>query len=133
MVPPRLQRELALLERAYPGMRFEQSGMWILIPRQPLPEGWNPAATDVAMQVPAGYPATPPYGIYVPAGITYRDARPNNYQEPAGNQPPFGGQWGVFSWAPADGHWHVPSTEIVGRASLLSYVRGCAVRFLEGQ
>jgi len=129
---PRLERELAMLRRAYPGLQFEQAGAWILIPQYPMPEGWNRNETDVAFQVPGGYPATPPYGIYVPLGILFRGGRPNNYQEPATARPPFSGDWGIFSWAPADGDWQVPSTEIVGRASLLAFVRGMAVRFQEG-
>jgi hypothetical protein len=123
---------MALLRTAHPNARFEVVGMWVLIPLYPLPAGWNRTSTDVAFQVPPGYPATPPYGIYVPVGLLFGTSKPNNYQEPAGNQPPFGGQWGVLSWAPADGDWQVPSAEIVGRASLLSFVRGMSVRFQEG-
>ena len=122
-----------MLRRAYPDLQFEQSGGWMLIPGYPLPEGWNRDKTDVALQVPAGYPATPPYGICVPAGILFKGGRPNNYQEPAGTQPPFPpGSWGIFSWAPADGDWQVQRSDIIGRASLLAYVRGIAVRFQEG-
>jgi hypothetical protein len=129
---PRLSKELEILRSAYPSFEFQENGWWLRVPAYPLPDGWNRDDTDIAVQVPPGYPATPPYGIYVPSGILFRAARPNNYQEPAGNQPPFAGSWGVFSWSPADGEWQVPTIEIVGRVSLLSYVRGVAVRFQEG-
>lgn len=127
----RFAKEVELLRKAYPALQHDGGG-WFLVPDYPLPDGWNRPRTDVAFQVPAGYPATPPYGIYVPAGIRFRDVPPSNYQEPAGNHPPFPGTWGVFSWSPGDGEWQVPSTEVIGRASLLSYVRGFAVRFVEG-
>jgi len=97
-----------------------------------LPPGWNRECTDVAFQVPVGYPATPPYGIYVPTGMRFGTATPSSYTEPAGNQPPFPGTWAIFSWAPGDGEWQVPSTEFIGRASLLSFVRSFKVRFAEG-
>jgi len=130
-MPPRLAKEMELLKRAYPGLRHD-GGNWFLVPDYPLPNGWSRAKTDVAFQVPPGYPATPPYGIYVPAGLRFRDAMPSNYQEPAGNAPAFPGTWGVFSWAPGDGEWQVPSLDIIGRASLLCFVRGFAARFSEG-
>jgi hypothetical protein len=129
---PRLKKELDLLRRAYPGFEFQASGQWLRVPRYALPTGWNRTETDIVIQVPPGYPATPPYGIYVPAGLLCGGARPNNYQEPAGNQPPFPGSWGIFSWAPADGAWQVPNPETVGRANLLAYLRGIGQRFQEG-
>ena len=128
---PRVTKEIELLERAYPGLKHDGSS-WVFIPAYPLPAGWNRAATDVAFQIPAGYPATPPYGVYVPVGIRFGAAAPASYTEPAANQPPFSGPWAIFSWAPGDGEWQVPSTEIIGRASLLAFVRGFHVRFAEG-
>ena len=128
---PRLAKELELLLRVYPDAKHENAS-WVLIPRYPLPTGWNRQCTDVAFQVPTGYPATPPYGIYVPTGIRFGTIKPSSYTEPAGNQPPFSGTWAIFSWAPGDGEWHVPSTEIIGRASLLSFVRSFQARFAEG-
>jgi hypothetical protein len=128
---PRVAKELDLLQTAYPASRCEGDS-WVFIPNYPLPPGWNRSDIDVALQIPAGYPATPPYGIFVPAGIRFGTATPSNYTEPAANQPPFPGTWGVFSWAPGDGEWQVPFTDVIGRASLLSFVRGFSVRFAEG-
>lgn len=129
---PRLVKEIDLLRRSYPRLQHDEAGNWFMVPEYPLPEGWNREATDVAFQMPAGYPSTPPYGIYVPAGIQFRGALPANYKEPADNRPPFLGTWGVFSWSPADGEWQIPSVELIGSANLLVYVRGFAIRFAEG-
>ena len=128
---PRVTKEIDLVLQAYLGARHE-GGLWVFIPQYPLPPGWNRERTDVAFQVPIGYPATPPYGIYVPVGMRFGTAMPSNYAEPAGNQPPFPGPWAIFSWAPGDGEWQVPSSEIIGSASLLSFARGFKVRFAEG-
>jgi hypothetical protein len=128
---PRVVKELDLLQKAYPALKHG-GGSWVFIPDYLLPPGWNRTSTDVVFQIPAGYPATPPYGIFVPVGIRFDAASPSSYTEPAANQPPFPGVWAVFSWAPGDGEWQVPFTEVIGRASLLSFVRGFANRFAEG-
>jgi hypothetical protein len=128
---PRVAKEVELLRKAYPALQHD-GGSWVLIPGYLLPSGWNRETTDVAFQIPAGYPATPPYGIFVPAGIRFNGTLPSSYTERAANQPPFPGTWAIFSWAPGDGEWQAPSTDVIGRASLLSYVRGFAVRFSEG-
>lgn len=128
---PRITREVALLQSAYLGLQYD-GGSWVLIPNYLLPSGWNRERTDVAFQIPTGYPATPPYGIYVPTGIRFGAASPSSYTEPAANQPPFPGTWAIFSWSPDDGEWQVPSAETIGRASLMSFVRGFQVRFAQG-
>ncbi len=101
------------------------------LPRYPLPPGWNRTETAVAWQIPPGYPGTPPYGIYVPAGLHFNGSRPNNYTEPAGTRPPFGGSWGIFSWQPANGQWR-PSTDVAKGVNLLTWVLGFGERFREG-
>ncbi|MDD5308695.1 MAG: E2/UBC family protein [Deltaproteobacteria bacterium] len=127
----RIGQELALLRKKYPDLEYVAAGQWARIPSYPLPEGWNRTMTDVVFAIPVGYPATAPYGIYVPAGILHKDARPNNYTEPASNTPPFSGSWGIFSWSPADGEWR-PTANLQSGPNLLNYVQGFANRFREG-
>jgi hypothetical protein len=57
---------------------------------------------------------------------------PANYTEPAGNQPPFAGQWGVFSWAHIEGEWRA-TTDPVNGSNLSNWVSGFADRFREGK
>jgi len=127
----RIDQELALLRKYYPDLEYRPEGHWLRIPAYPLAEGWSRIVTDVAFQVPIGFPGTPPYGIYIPVGLTFNGARPNNYAEPASTQPPFGGSWGVLSWAPADGQWRPTADPITG-SNLLNWTRGFADRFKEG-
>ncbi len=96
----RMEQELALLQKRYPNLEYRAEDRWLRIPGYPLPEGWNRPSTDVAFLIPVGYPVTPPYGICVPAGLLFNGVRPDNYSEPAGTQPPFGGTWGQLSWSP---------------------------------
>lgn len=126
----RLAAELAILTNRFGEVRF-LSG-WFLIPSYPTYlNGWNRRETPVAIQAQVGYPGTPPYGIYVPTGLRFNDATPSNYQEPAGNQPPFGGEWGIFSWAPDGDTWR-PNADIHAGANLLNFAFGIAKRFREG-
>lgn len=128
----RIGQELELLRRRFSNLEYREDGRWIRVAEYPLPEGWNRPATDVAFQIPVGYPGTPPYGIYVPSGLLFQGARPDNYTEPASAQPPFGGTWGIFSWTPEDGQWN-PTVDLVTGRNLLNWIIGVADRFREGR
>ena len=84
----RIDQELILLRQRYPGLEYRQDGHWIRIPGYPLPEGWNRSATDVAFQIPIGYPGTPPYGICATEGLLFSGHLPDNCT-PADPVPPF--------------------------------------------
>ena len=126
----RIQVELSLIQQAFPDMVYQEEGSWVYLPSYPLPKGWNREATDVAFQISDGYPAAPPYGFYVPSGIEFDGTTPNNYTDPASNQPPFGETWGIFSWAPIDGEWK-PTGDARRGSNLLQWARGFANRFQE--
>ena len=87
----RIEAELALIRQAFPDVVYQAESRWVCLPSYPLPEGWNRATTDVAFQISDGYPAAPPYGFYVPSGIQFEGAVPNNYTDTASNEPPFAG------------------------------------------
>lgn len=127
----RIRQELELLRRRFPNLEYAEAAHWIKAPNYRLTPGWNRSETDVAFQIPVGYPGTPPYGIYVPAGILFNSARPNNYSEPAPSQPPFAGSWGIFSWRPDDGHWR-PTADLSTGSNLLNWLLGFSDRFQEG-
>jgi hypothetical protein len=128
----RVQRELDLLRNRFAEVECRDEARWVRISAYPLPEGWNREATDVAFQVQVHHPGAPPYGIYVLAGLRFKGAPPDNYTEPAPNQPPFGGTWGILSWQPEDGQWR-PTADIVGGSNLLNWVLGFAERFRQGR
>lgn len=127
----RIDQDLELLRRYYPSLKYNPGGQWVLIPCYPLPIGWNRETTDVAFQIHVTYPGNPPYGIYVPVGISFQSTLPNNYKEPADVQLPFEGKWGIFSWAPDDGQWRATG-DLVSGSNLLNWVRGFSKRFGEG-
>ncbi len=127
----RIAEELELIRWKFPEAEYRGEGQWVYIPAYPLPDGWNCSLTKVAFQIPNAYPGTPPYGIYVPSGLRFNGAKPNNYTEPAGSQPPFEGEWGIFSWSPGDGQWR-PTADIRKGSNLLNWAIGFADRFREG-
>lgn len=128
----RIEEELELLRKYYPELEFHETGNWVRIPDFSIPQGhpWNREKTDVCFEIPQGYPGTHPYGIYVPVGIRCNGNKPNSYTEPAQKQPPFPGQWGVFSWSP-DTPWK-PTADILKGPNLLNFVHTFADRFREG-
>lgn len=129
----RIEQEIALLKKYFPDLEYSEAGHWFRIPNYSLPEGWNRAKTDVAFQLPpAGFPGTPPYGIYTPSGLIFKVSRPDAYTDPAPAQPPFGGTWAIFSWQPQDGEWRA-TVDIHSGSNLLNWVRGFSERFKEGK
>lgn len=128
----RIRKELELLRARHPDLEYVEEGRWIRIPAYLLSGGWNRASTDVVFQIPTGYPGTPPYGMYTPAGLLFNGSRPDSYKESSPNPPPFSGQWGFFSWAPANGQWRATADLVTG-SNLFNWVMGFADRFREGK
>jgi len=127
----RLEQELVLLGGRYPDTRRERE--WYLIPDWRIAiEGWNRVSTSVAFRAQQGFPAAQPYGIYVPAGIRYRDTVPQNYQEPVVDKPPFPpAVWGIFSWSPDDAQWRPGATARSG-SNLLNFALSFSQRLRQG-
>ena len=126
----RIAQELSLLRTRFPDLEYQEAGQWVLIPSFPVSKGWNRTTTAVAYQIPVGYPGTPPYSFFVPAGILFGDVRPNNYTEPASNQPLFAGTWGAFSWSHTE-EWRATADLLTG-SNLLHWTFGFAQRFADG-
>lgn len=124
----RIDSELDLLRTRYPELEYRSEGRWVRVPMYPLPPGWSRTKTDIAFQIPAQYPGNPPYGFYVPSGLTFNGQRPNNCTD--NNTPPFGGNWMIFSWQP-DGGW-IPTVDLRSGHNLLNWVIGFRQRFVEG-
>lgn len=127
----RVAAEVELLRRVFPNLQYQPSGHWVLLPGYEMPTGWNMTASDVAFQVSVSYPGTPPYGLYAPSGLRFKEAVPANYSDPAGTQPPFPGRWAVFSWQPDDGQW-TPHAEPAKGTNLVNWALGFAQRFRQG-
>lgn len=123
----RIAREIELLRRHYPDLVYKDR--WVLLPHYQLTEGWVPRESPIAFFIRDGFPGVSPYGIHVPAGILFQGNKPNNYTEPSNPQPPFDGNWGVFSWEASN--WHPTANPETGH-NLVNWALGFANRFKEG-
>jgi hypothetical protein len=130
MMRDRIEQELDLLRRRYAEVDHREDGDWVRIHPVPTAAGWSKEVIPVAFQIPQGYPGTPPYGFYVPRGLNHQGGQPQSYQDLAGTQPPFPGEWGMFSWAHDTG-WR-PTGDIIGGSNLLNWTLSFADRFREG-
>jgi hypothetical protein len=129
----RVEEELKLLRHSYSEVEYVEAGQWVKIKNYPIPPGlpWNRQTTDVCFQIPPAYPGTPPYGFYVMVGILCDGKRPDSYQEPAQNSPPFQGVWGFFSWS-IDSNC-LPKADPSTGCNLLNFVRTFKARFMGGK
>jgi hypothetical protein len=123
----RLTDELKHLQGQF--KKAQQHENWFLLPNHPLPAGWSLKTANIAFRVLPGYPATPPYGFFVPNGLRFEGVFPSNYQEGVADVPPFEGQWAMFSWAPQE--WK-SSHSIAAGFNLLNFALSFTVRLKEG-
>ena len=126
----RVEAELTLLRSLYPKLEYVAQGEWVRVPAFRLPAGWEPQTIDLVFHIPAAYPGTPPYGLYVPSGLCFKRQAPANATDPAGTQPPFAGRWAILSWTPVD-NWFAAANPVEG-SNLVNWAKGALQRFQEG-
>ncbi len=122
----RIEEEFTLLQSAYPKAVYQDR--WVLLPDYPLPPDWSLSKIDLAFFLKPPYPANSPYGIYTPAGLTFKAKPPANYKA-ASPPPPFEGQWAVFSWQAEQ--WR-PGANAADGHNMLTWAQGIGRRFVEG-
>lgn len=126
---PRILAEIELVKKRFTTLDFNAETGWGHIPEYGSFPGWTPNPLPVCFQILSSHPGTRPYGFYVPAGTLYNGERPQNYTDPASNQPPCGGSWAFFSWE-AD-PWQ-PAADIHSGSNLYNWVLGFADRLRGG-
>lgn len=99
----RLNKELEIVRKEYPSAMMGDNFSFIIIPDFPLPRGWNMDKTEFMLEIPAGYPVTPPDNFYVSEGLRVKTTgvAPASYGE---GEEKFGKMWARFSWH-IDGKW----------------------------
>lgn len=130
-ISPRWLEELDLLRSQYSDVEFIENGSWVRLGQLARPTGWEPSISDVLFQIPGTYPGTPPYGFFVPAGLTFQGKEPGSYSAAGDPRPPFPGSWGKFSWQPELPDWKPGGSARAG-SNLLTWIRGIKARFEEG-
>lgn len=134
----RIEGELDLLRKFYPDIEYDESAKIFVIPTYTIQtDFWSSKTVRLAFQVPSGYPGQPPYAFYIEGGLKLReksdqaadqhvDKIPSNYAECP--LPPFGGTWGMFSWAHEN--WK-PTADLSSGSNLLNFVQSFKDRFAE--
>lgn len=130
----RITKELELLRSVFPEIRFEPQGNWFLIPayRDLGSVPWSPNPLPVAFRPKPLHPGQEPYGIWVPTGTKVGEHPPENFQDPAAEQPPFPGKWGLLSWTTKEGAWR-PKDSVAKGSNLLDFAVGFKARFQAGR
>ena len=114
----RILQEIELLQRRYGKLEYGPNLEWILFKEFKLPSGWNRDVTEILVNIPVGYPSTPPDNFFVPVGLRLASGGlPTNYTE---STTLIGRQWGQFSYH-VDGEWH-PSANLLEGDNLLSFM-----------
>lgn len=124
----RVDDEVDLVRARFPTAEVDPHGQWVLVPDVALPTGWSMDSTPVLVEVPQGYPSTPPDNFYtspdlklasgaVPAntsGIRVFDETP----------------WLQFSFHVEAADWR-PHAEIANSHTLVTYLEGVLQRLEE--
>ncbi|KAA3645716.1 MAG: hypothetical protein DWQ07_12315 [Chloroflexi bacterium] len=123
----RLQEELRLLRIRFSELEQAPEGEWFIV-RWPLRTGWNKDEVRVLVQIPVGYPTSPPDNFY-----TDLDLRLANGQMPSNtspNQVIAGQQWLQFSYHLEANTW-LPHADVSKGHNLLSFLDGVGQRLNE--
>lgn len=126
----RLDQEIALVRKQYPGVRHDQNYDWVVVEEVPLPADYNRDTTDVLIVIPSGYPETPPDNFWVPSGLRLEnDGQPDAFNP--NHRTHEGEEWDRFSWHEDDG-W-TPSEDIEDGSNLLTFMSTAEERLKEAE
>ena len=122
-----LSAEGPLLAATFEGIELDIDGLVMTIPCHPLGSGWNLPDTPVLVEIPAGYPTTPPDNICATAELRL----PNGVTPSStmGIRKIAGRRWLQFSYHIEPADWQ-PHPDLDQSDTLVTYLVG-ALRRLE--
>jgi hypothetical protein len=124
----RRKEELELIRSQYGDIEVDSNLGWFIIKQWNLLPGWNKKETSVLINIPPGYPVTPPDNFYVD-----NDLRLAGGTQPANtslNQSHLGKQWLAFSYHVEGADWH-PHADVLKGHNILTFLTGVAKRLSE--
>lgn len=122
----RRRKELDLLRQRYGELEIGTSLDWILFKAFQLSPGWNRQDTELLVEIPPGYPVTPPDNFLVTEGLrTAAGGMPTNYSEGVTK---YGKPRGQFSFHVQE--WS-PSEDLLDGHNLLTFMQGVEQRLRE--
>ncbi len=120
--------EFKLVADLYGELEIAPDLSWFVVKNWRLPAGWNKHETALLVQIPPGYPVTPPDNFY-----TDHDLFLSNGGQPGNSsagQSLVGRQWRMFSYHVESGDWQ-PHAEPSKGHNLLTFLQGVTKRLLE--
>jgi len=128
-VEERFLRELELVVQHYGELEHAPDHTWVIVKKFALPPGWNKATTSVLIEIPAGYPATPPDNFYTDSDLLLAGGNP---PDAATSAREFAGRaWRQFSWHLSDAtEWQPHADPQLGH-NLVTFLSGAEQRLSE--
>ncbi len=103
-LPPKLEAELADLQKSYEVDTVEESAIINLVfKRFPLGDGYNVASSDLLVRIPRTYPDAGPDMFWVEPNVTLANGAIPQSAEAMENY--INRQWRRFSWHWKNGRW----------------------------
>lgn len=124
----RRKQELRLVEVRYGELEVSPRLDWFIVNHWNLPFGWSKSETQVLIQIPPGYPVTPPDNFF-----TEQDLRLEGGLQPGNSNPNailVDRLWHLFSYHVEGGDW-VPHADPLNGHNLLTFLQGVAKRLAE--
>lgn len=124
----RIDEETALLRTRFTNLEVDPQRRWFVVPDVKLAKGWNLGSTPILVELPPGYPSTPPDNFY-----TSPDLQPPSGGPPAntsGLRIFAGTPWLQFSIHIETGDWQAHA-DIKKSHTLLTYLEGVLRRLQE--
>lgn len=116
----RRQKELGLVEASFGELERAPDLSWFVIPRLPLPSGWSKSESALLIQLPPGYPETPPDNFYTDPDLTLDGG--GEPDAASGRIELAGRHWRQFSWHFEDTNEWQPHAEIERGHNLLTFL-----------
>ena len=124
----RWKQELRLVEARYGELEVSTSLDWFIVKHWNLPSGWSERETQVLIQIPPGYPVTPPDNFFTEQDLRLEDGRQPGNSNP--NTIIADRSWLSFSYHVEGGDW-MPHADPLNGHNLLTFLQGVAKRLEE--
>lgn len=124
----RRKQELKLVEARYGELEVSPTLDWFIVKHWRLSPGWSKSETQVLIQIPPGYPVTPPDNFY-----TDQDLHLERGLQPGNSNPNvvlIDRRWHSFSYHVEGGDW-LPHADPLNGHNLLTFLQGVAKRLAE--
>ncbi len=124
----RWKQELRLVETIYGKLEVGPTLEWFSVKCWRLPEGWNTKETELLVQIPPGYPVTPPDNFYTDCDLLLAGGGQPGNSNP--NMILLDRPWRWFSYHVEGGDW-LPHADPLKGHNLVTFLQGITKRLAE--